>query len=223
MSDRPGMPPTRDRLPGRRPALWFPVLLALVTLLLALPAVPIARAQTETLEIANGGGSATLQGVTITNRSENTCDFTVTRSTEPPGGGLPDLGEIRLQWDISSSGCGDLLVDLFFEYTQQDLQDGNSVYESGLHAFRYDTGTWVDQCSTTCVYPSDDEVRVQEVTQLGDWTIADLGVGYPGPATVTLRGSAQGASFDESALVLGLSVLTGVGLILGWRLRKPAG
>jgi hypothetical protein len=214
-------PPTPNRSPKCPRQVWLLVLLTLAVVLLASSAHGIAKAQGETQEISNAGGSARLQDVTITNNSENTCEFTVTKSTVPPGGTPADPGEVPLQWDITSSGCGDLHANLRFHYTDDELNAGNSVYESGLRAFRYDDpGLWVDQCTGSCVYPSDDEVRVDGVTQLGDWTIADLGDGYPGPTAVTVRGPARAVGLDESGLVLGLSVLTGMGLILGWRLRN---
>jgi hypothetical protein len=157
--------------------------------------------------------------VTITNWSEDGCQFTVTKSTEPPGGTPADPGEVPLQWDISSSDCSAPQVALTFHYSDEDLW--YVANEGELSAFRYvGSSTWVDQCTGSCAYPSDNEVRVTEVTELGDWTIAEVSDGYPGPTAVTVRGPARAAGFDESGLVLGLSVLTGMGLILGWRLRN---
>jgi hypothetical protein len=214
-------PPTSGRSPRRRPLFWFLVLLALATSLLASPGTGIVSAQ-ETTDTASidDGASATLEGVTIMNDSGTSCWFTVTRSTEPPGGTPIDWGEVPLQWHISSSDCSAPHVDLVFHYSDEDLW--YVANEGELSAFRYvSAGVWADQCTGTCVDQDANTVSVSDVALLGNWTIAEASDAYPGPAAVTLRGSARGANSDESALVLGLSVLTGIGLILGWRLRNP--
>jgi hypothetical protein len=223
MNDRHRLPSTSDRSPRRQPALWLLVALALAMILLATPAYGSGMALTTTVEIGDNV-SLRVEDVTIRNRSGDSCWFTVTKSTEPPGGIPADLGETPLQWDITSPDCVDLLVDLQFHYTDDELDAGNGVYEGALRAFRYvGGGVWADQCGAPCVYPATKTVRVTDVTLLGDWTIGDISLGYPGPTAVTVRGSAGGADFDESAWVLGLSVLAGIGLILGWRLRSQSG
>lgn len=211
----------------RRPSFWFPAALALALALLASAAYGVARAQPETVTIGHGA-TVRVQGVSITNLSGTTCQFTVEQSTEAPGGDPPDLGEMSLQWDISSPNCGNPQGNLTFHYEDGDLWEG--VDEDRLRAFLYvGAGAWEDQCTVSCVDTGLNEVSVGGVDLLGDWTIGDLGddyppyPSYPGPTAVSVRGPARGVSLDESALVLGLSLLAGAGLILGWRLRKPAG
>ena len=174
-------------------------------------------ATSTTQSINNGGGSATLNGVQITNNSTNTCQFTVTYNQVPPGGGSPDPGEMPMQWDITTDGnCGTLNVNLVFNYTDGDLTNGNNVTEGNLKVFKHASGTtWTNMGGTADTGAN--TVTLTGVSSLSDWTIGDPTAGDPN--AVMLRGfSARSAGgVNGLALPLALVALGVGGLALLWR------
>jgi len=161
-----------------------------------------------TQAINNGGGSATLEGVTITNNSSNTCSFTVIKNPVPPGGAPLDPGEMPIQWHISSDGnCGSLNVNLSFSYTDTELANGNNITESNLVAFE-NTGptSWSNRGGT--VDTGANKVTVTGVTSLSSWTIGDpTSSGNNNPTVVLLADfSTQMAPGSPLILFLGIFI-----------------
>ncbi len=170
--------------------------------------VAIARflvASSATQAISNGS-SATLKNVTITNNSGNSCSFTVTKYPVPPGGTQATIGEMPVQWDISSP-CSTLNVNLAFSYTDDELANGGSIIEANLLAYKF-SGGWINQCSVySCsVNTSANTLTVSNVTSLSTWTLGDPTDGSP--TSVDLK-SVRGVSAPQTGMVV---ALVGIGI-----------
>ncbi len=140
------------------------------------------------------GSSATLQNVTITNRSGTACTFTTTKYPVPPGGAPADEGELPIHWDLSTD-CTTYNFDLVFGYTDVELANGKNVVEGDLRAYRSTDGIYTLVTST--VNTGANAVTALGVTQLSRWALASNM-----PLAVDL------ASFTATA--------TGDGVVLAW-------
>ena len=120
-------------------------------------------ASTSSQGIANNG-SATLEGVTITNHSGASCTLTVTKYPVPPGGAPASSGEMPVYWQISTD-CTTYNFDLVFNYTDTEVLFGNGVTESALQAYRSTNGNDFSLVGGT-VNTSANTVTVTGVTQL---------------------------------------------------------
>jgi len=175
-----------------------------------------------TQSINNGGSSATLEGVTITNNSTNTCSFTVIKNPVPPGGAPVDPGEMPIQWHISSDGyCGSLNVNLAFSYTDTELANGNNITESNLVSFE-NTGptSWTNRGGT--VDTGTNKVTVTGVTSLSSWTIGDPSTsGNDNPTAILLDDfSSPESPGSPLFLFLGIFIALVSTSIVFWKLRK---
>jgi hypothetical protein len=194
-------------------------------ILIALVSVETVHAATTTSSqsISNGGGSATLEDVTIVNNSSNTCTFTVSKYSVPPGGAPPDPGEMPLQWNITSDGnCGMLNINLIFSYTDLELANGNNVSENQLKAFRNTGGvTWVPQNSTCDTNAN--TVTVTGMTSLSNWTLGDAvtsGNSYPSPITLQSTRAHSSVEGFYAVLLAGVGILLIGGLSIFWQYYK---
>ena len=135
-------------------------------------------ASTSSQGIANNG-SATLEGVTITNHSGASCTLTVTKYPMPPGGAPASSGEMPVYWQISTN-CTTYSFDLIFNYTDTEVLFGNGVIESSLQAYRSTNGNDYTAAGGV-VNTAANTVTVTGVTQLSWWAL-----GSSTPLAVTL-------------------------------------
>jgi len=173
-----------------------------------------------TQTIANAGGSATLEDVTITNYSTNSCVFTVTKYPVPPGGAPMDPGEMPVQWNITTDGnCGVLNVDLAFHYSDTELANGNNIVEGSLKAFKHTTGqTWANQGGA--VDTGANTVTLTGVSSLSSWTLGDpSSSGNSNPSIITLRTFAGRPAAARPGVLAAIGVLV-VGALVLCRRRK---
>ncbi len=141
------------------------------------------------------GNSATLQNVTITNRSDTTCTLTATKYPVPPGGTPGDNGELPIHWTLSTD-CATYNFDLVFDYTDVELANGKSMVEGDLRAYRSTNGNAYALVSSA-VNTGANTVTVLGVTQLSSWAL-----GSNTPLAVDL------VAFTATA--------TGDGVVLTW-------
>ena len=140
-------------------------------------------AEEEIEVVVHGGSSTTLPHVTITNNSGESCEFTVSYDPVPPGGGLPDTGEMPLQWHLTSD-CASLNVDLVFSYSDIALAYAESVNESNLEIFRNTVGeTWTNLGGVVDVDAN--TIIITGITSFSHWTVGDSS-GGSGPTSIAL-------------------------------------
>ncbi|MFQ5401746.1 MAG: choice-of-anchor Q domain-containing protein, partial [Anaerolineae bacterium] len=151
--------------------------------------------------------------VTITQNSGDAGTVTVSRHSQPPGGGAPDSGEMPFHWRITVTGTT-YNLDLTLCYTDQDLNNGNGVVEANLQMFRNTGGpTWTAVGGT--VDTVNNCVTLTGVTALSSWTL-----GSGSPTAVSLQQVSVGTAVSPMLWLLLLGLLGITGLLLLHRHRQ---
>ncbi|MEZ4642353.1 MAG: choice-of-anchor Q domain-containing protein [Chloroflexota bacterium] len=167
--------------------------------------------------VLNAGDTRTF-GATLTTISDNNAggnvpgNVMVTRTNQPPGGGVPETGEMPFYVTITPDTDSGLDVDLTLCYTDWEVAQGGSVVEAGLQLFRYTGagGVW-SPVGADVVDTVNNCVTKYNVTQLSSWTLGNLA-----PTAVSLESMSGG--LHETAVsylvALAASLLGGFTLLL---------
>ncbi|MCA9978279.1 MAG: hypothetical protein KC413_21110, partial [Anaerolineales bacterium] len=167
--------------------------------------------------VLNAGDTRTF-GATLTTISDNNVggnvpgNVTITRTNQPPGGGVPETGEMPFYVTITPDTDSGLDVDLTLCYTDWEVAQGGSVVEAGLQLFRYTGagGVW-SPVGADVVDTVNNCVTKYNVTQLSSWTLGNLA-----PTAVSLESMSGG--LHETAVsylvALAASLLGGFTLLL---------
>lgn len=125
---------------------------------------------------------------------------TAVKHDAPPGGGLPDAGEMGVHWTITASGSP-YTATLGLCYTDAEL---GGLAEGSLQMYRWSGSSWDVQAST--VYPSDNCVLATHVTQFSSWAL-----GTAQPTAIT----SLNASTHSEVEMVGVVLASGLGLVFG--------
>lgn len=158
-----------------------------------------------------GSFGPTLVNITAVN-SGDPGTVVITKTTQPPGGGVPDVDEMPVTWYISATGST-YDVNLLFCYTDAEL-GALAPSEAGLQAFRWDTNTltWQVEGTLNQSDPVNNCVIVEGISEFSAWTIA---ANTPSAVTISHTAAQPILPLSTPWLLVGLLTLltlTAVGL-----------